>query len=669
MSVNYYEPPVAQAAPNHENSSHSHQQNNQQNNQQHNQPPQSPPPRQTGGGYTPKPKASGRLRRIFGGMGAAVTTLRNTLANIIFIIILLLIIASFSGKASLPLPESFALRIAPTGILVDQRSYIDPASLLLSDENPQENETLVSDLVAAIHHAEKDTRVKLLVIEPGRMLAGGLSKLNEIGQALEQFKTSGKKVIAVSNYYSQDQYYLASFADEIYLHDMGVVEITGYGRYMNYYKSALDKLGVTIHAFRSGKYKDYLEPYLRDDMSAESREHNEQWINELWANYTGNIERLRRLPPGSINDYVNNLDVHMTLTSGDSAKLAVEKALVDKVGSRHELLSTLINAAGKSKEGDNYNGVDVNAYLADVNKKVHPDSNKVAVLVAAGAISDGRQPEGSVGSETMLELLRQVQDDNNIKALVIRIDSGGGSAFASEIIRSELVALREKNIPIYVSMGSVAASGGYWIATAADKIWAQPTTITGSIGVFGAFPTLEKSLEKIGVYTDGVGTTELAGSMRLDRPLSAKASKVVQQGVDNIYERFITLVADARKQDKEAIHNIAQGHVWTGNKAKEIGLVDELGTLNDAIKAIAEAADLSSYKVEFVQRPLSPKEEFLRSLTQSQAGALAPKSLLANWSSLGLLNDLGASVKPLLDLNAMNDPQGIYVKCLDCVAP
>lgn len=660
MSVNYYEPPRVQVAPADENSAHS--------NQQHQQP-QSPPPRQPGGGYTPKPKPSGRLRRIFGGMGAAVTTLRNTLANIIFIFILLLIIASFSGKASLPLPESFALRIAPTGILVDQRSYIDPASLLLSDENPQENETLVSDLVAAIHHAEKDKRVKLLVIEPGRMLAGGLSKLNEIGQALEQFKSSGKKVIAVSNYYSQDQYYLASFADEIYLHDMGVVEITGYGRYMNYYKSALDKLGVTIHAFRSGKYKDYLEPYLRNDMSAESREHNEQWINELWGNYTGNIERLRRLPPGSINDYVNNLDAHMTLTSGDSAKLALEKALVDKLGSRNQLLSNLIDAAGKNKEGDNYNGVDVNAYLADVNKKVHADSNKVAVLVAAGAISDGRQPEGSVGSETMLELLRQVQDDNNIKALVIRIDSGGGSAFASEIIRSELVALREKNIPIYVSMGSVAASGGYWIATAADKIWAQPTTITGSIGVFGAFPTLEKSLEKIGVYTDGVGTTELAGSMRLDRPLSAKASKVVQQSVDNIYERFITLVAAARQQDREAIHNIAQGHVWTGNKAKEIGLVDELGTLNDTIKAIAKEANLSSYKVEFVQRPLSPKEEFLRSLAQSQAGTLAPKSLLANWASLGLLNDLGASVKPLLDLKTMNDPQGIYVKCLDCVAP
>lgn len=652
MSVNYYEPPVAppvvQIAPQHT-SQHTSQ---------------------TGhGGYIPKPKPSSRLRRIFGGMGAAVTTLRNTLANIIFIIIILLIIAAISGKATPPLPDNFALRVAPSGILVDQRSYIDPTSLLLSDSNPQESETLVSDIVTAVNHAEKDNRVTALILEPGRLLGGGISKLNEIGQALENFKAAGKKIIAVSDNYSQEQYYLASFADEIYLHEMGVVEITGYGRYMNYYKSALDKLGVTIHAFRSGKYKDYLEPYLRDDMSEESREHNAQWINELWATYTNNVERQRQLPAGSINDYVNNLDAHMALTDGDSSKLALEKALVDKIASRRELVSALIAVAGKNKDNDDYNGVNVNSYLADVHKKSNTESNKVGVIVASGAIVDGNQPDGSIGSESMLKLLRKVQDDKDIKALVIRIDSGGGSAFASEIIRSEIVALREKNIPIYISMGSVAASGGYWIATAADKIWAQPTTITGSIGVFGAFPTLEKSLEKIGIYTDGVGTTELAGAMRLDRPLPEKASKVVQQSVDNIYQRFITLVADARQQDKDAINEIAQGHVWTGNKAKEIGLVDELGTLSDVISAIAQEAKLDSYKVEIVQRPLSPKEEFLRSLTQSHVGALLPKTFINNLTSLSVLNDISPILKPLHDLKNMNDPQGIYVKCLDCVAP
>lgn len=654
MSVNYYEPPVAQQAVT-----------------QTISPPgnQNSGPQHGHGNYTPKPKPSSRLRRIFGGMGAAVTTLRNTLANIIFIIILLVIIAAISGKATPPLPNDFALRITPSGILVDQRSYMDPTSLLLSDSNPNESETVVSDIVAAINHAEKDKRVTVLVLEPGRLLGGGISKLNEIGQALETFKASGKKIIAVSDYYSQDQYYLASFADEIYLHEMGVVEITGYGRYMNYYKSALDKLGVTIHAFRSGKYKDYLEPYLRDDMSEESREHNAQWINELWASYTDKVEHLRGLPSGSISDYVNNLDAHLALTNGNSGKLALEKSLVDKVVSRQEMINALIAVAGKNEEENSYKGVDIHSYLADVRKKADAAPNKIGLIVASGSILDGHQPDGSIGSESMLELLRQVQDDKDIKALVIRIDSGGGSAFASEIIRSEIIALRDKKIPIYISMGSVAASGGYWIATAADKIWAQSTTITGSIGVFGAFPTVEKSLGKMGIYTDGVGTTELAGSMRLDRPLSDKASKVVQQSVDNIYQRFITLVADAREQDKAAIDEIAQGHVWTGNKAKEIGLVDELGTLSDVVSAIAQEAKLDTYQVKLVQRALSPKEEFLRSLTQGQVGSFLPKTLINNLTSLSLLNDISPILKPLQDLKSMNDPQGIYVQCLDCIAP
>jgi protease-4 len=614
-------------------------------------------------------KKPGGVRRFLSRVGAGITWLRNTVFNTLFVILLLIFIIAIASSSTPPLPDSFALRVAPTGLLVDQRSYIDPASLLLSDADPNETETLVSDLVEAINKATTDKRVTLIVLEPGRLLGGGISKMNEIGQALENFKKAGKKIIAVSDNYSQDQYYLASFADEIYLHSMGMVEISGYSRYMNYYKTALDKLGVTIHAFRSGKYKDYLEPYLRDDMSEESREHNAQWINELWSSYTDKIESLRRLPPGSINDYVNNVDAHMTLTAGDSAALALEKALVDKTLSRQQMEQTLIDAAGKSSEGNWYNGVNTKTYLANVRKMPSLEPNKIAVIIAAGSIVDGHQPDGNIGSESMLELLRQVRDDKAVKAVVIRIDSGGGSAFASEIIRSEIIALRHKNIPVYISMGSLAASGGYWIATAGDKIWAQPTTITGSIGVFGAFPTLEKSLEKLGVYTDGVGSTELAGTLRLDRPLSEKAAKVVQLGVDNIYQRFIALVAEARNKDINSVDAIAQGHVWTGNKAKELGLVDELGTLSDVIGAIAQTANLSNYSVEFVQRPLSPKEEFFRSLAESQVGSLMPKSFIERTGSLQLLNILGPVLKPLSNLQKMNDPQNIYVQCLDCVTP
>ena len=648
MSVNYYEPPELPkpALP-------------------------EPPPSASAAArpHQPVRKEPIGFWRFMGYLGGALTWIRNFLANLVFIVIILILLAMLGANAPQPLSESFALRVAPTGILVDQRSFIDPASLLLSDEDPEEQETVVSDLVEAINKGATDKRVTQLVLEPGRLVGGGLSKMNEIGQALENFKTSGKKIIAVSDHYSQEQYYLASFADEIYLHDMGVVEITGYGRYMNYYKTALDKLGITIHAFRSGKYKDYLEPFLRDDMSAESREHNEQWINELWASYTNAIEKRRRLPPGSINDFVNNMDAHMLLTEGDSAKLAVEKSLVDKVQSRQDTGQMLIASAGKSEEGNWYNGVGVKSYLADIRKQPKTEKNKVAVVTAVGSIVDGHQPDGMIGGESMVELLRQVQDDADVKALVIRVDSGGGSAFASEIIRTEIIKLREKKIPIYISMGSVAASGGYWIATAGDKIWALPTTITGSIGVFGAFPTLENSLKKIGVNTDGVGTTELAGTMRLDRPLTEKASRIVQQSVDNIYQRFITLVAETRKQEKEAIHEIAQGHVWTGTKAKEIGLVDELGTLNDVITAIAEQAGLEKYKVEFVHRPLSPKEEFLRSLTEGQSATFAPKALLEKFASLSVLNTLAPVLKPLQEIQSLNDPRGIYVKCFECVAP
>jgi protease-4 len=645
VSVNYYEPPELP------------------------QPAPAPAPRKETAPHKPIRKEPIGFWRFMGYLGGALTWIRNTLANLVFIVIILVIIAMLGASVPQPLPDNFALRISPTGVLVDQRSYIDPASALLADENLEENETVVSELVEAINNAAGDKRVSLIVLEPGKLIGGGLSKMTEIGQALENFKLSGKKIIAVSDNYSQEQYYLASYADEIYLHDMGVVEITGYSRYMNYYKTALDKLGVTIHAFRSGKYKDYLEPFLRDDMSDESREHNSQWINELWATYTGTIEQRRRLPPGSINDYVNNMDAHMALTDGDTAKLAMEKALVDKIQSRQDTEQMLIGFAGKSDEGNGFNGVGVKSYLADIRKLPDTQKNKVTVIAAVGSIVDGHQPDGTIGSETMLQVLRQVEEDKDVKALVIRIDSGGGSAFASEIIRAEIIKLREKKIPVYISMGSVAASGGYWIATAGDKIWAQPTTITGSIGVFGAFPTLENSLKKIGISTDGVGTTELAGTMRLDRPLTEKAGKVVQQGVDSIYQRFISLVAEARNQDKAAIHEIAQGHVWTGTKAKEIGLVDELGTLKDAIASIAKNAGLDKYKVEFIQRPLSPKEEFVRSLTGGQSGIFAPSALLEQFASLRLLNDLAPALKPLQKIQSLNDPRGIYVKCFDCVAP
>ncbi len=642
MSVNYYEPQNANVSA----------------------PVSTPAP------IAPPPKKPGPFRLFFTFIGKIFNVIRIIIKSIFYLFLVIIFLSLIGANAPKPLPEKFALTVQPTGILVDQKTYVDPLNLILADENQNEAETLVRDLVEAIQQAAKDKRVTHLVLELSQLQGGGISKMNDIGQALTEFKKSEKKIIAVSENYSQDQYYLASFADEILMHEMGYLEISGFGRYMTYYKSALDSLGITIHAFRSGKYKDFLEPYLRDDMSMESREHNAQWINELWKQYTQQVESARKLEAGTLNDFVNNMDAHILLTAGDTAKLVLEKKLVDQTLSRQAMENYLEKTIGKGESGEIYVSASVKRYLADLRSKPALEKDKLAVIVASGSIVDGFQPEGSIGSESMVELIRQVRDDKQVKALVIRIDSGGGSAFASEIIRSEINALREhlgdKKYPIYISMGSVAASGGYWMATAGDQVWAQPTTITGSIGVFGAFPTLENSLKKIGINTDGVGTTELAGDMRIDRPLSDKASKIIQAGVDNIYQRFIHLVAEARKQTPEKIDSIAQGHVWTGSKALEIGLVDQLGSLQDVLDAIAKDAKLENYKVEFVKRPLSPKEEFFRSISENSNFRIST-NLLNQYSNLQLLNQLQPAIKPIKELQLFQDPKGIYVKCFECV--
>lgn len=617
----------------------------------------------------PQSKPRGFFRRFFGGIGSIITVCRNIVMNLFFLVFLLVLLVAIGNSTPKPLPEKFALRIAPGGTLVDQRSYIDTASLLLKDDQ-QESETLVRDIVDAVNRAANDKRIDSIVLELGNLGGGGITKMSEIGQALNTFKAKGKTILAVSDNYSQDQYFLASFADEIYLHTMGEVQLTGFGRYITYYKTALEKLGVNVHVFRSGKYKDYVEPYLRDNMSDESREHNAQWLNALWAQYTHLVETNRKLPSGSLNTLINNLDIKLADVKGNSAKLAINEKLVDKLVSRNEIDKLLIDTFGKSDEGNFYNAVGVHSYMAEAKMRKLPKADKVGLLVASGTIQDGHQQDGAIGSENFVELLRDVKEDHSIKALVIRIDSGGGSAFASEIIRAEIAALRQKNIPVFISMGSVAASGGYWMATAGDEIWATPTTITGSIGVFGAFPTLENSLQKIGLTTDGISTTELGGGASIDRPLAPKMNSVIQSGVDHIYQNFIQLVAESRKKDIAEIHEVAQGHVWTGAKAQELGLVDHLGTLNDVIEAAAVRANLKDYSVQLVTQKLSPKQELIRKLLSEDAQALIPKSLLKPLADLNAVQqEISPFLKPLINLQKMTDPQGIYASCLECISP
>ncbi|MBB3167804.1 signal peptide peptidase SppA [Simiduia aestuariiviva] len=608
----------------------------------------------------------GFIRRFFGGLWGAVTWLRVALANILFLVIVLIIVSAITSHEPFVMPDKTAVRVAPQGFLVDQLTYVDPMSKILSDDKGP-TETRVKLLVDAINRAADDDRVTTLVLDLNYLLGGGLSKMEEVGEALEHFRTREKPIIAFADSFNQNTYYLATFADEIYINPLGAVFLTGYGSYRNYFKDAIDKLELDFHVFRVGDYKDFIEPYTRNDMSGASREHNSQWLHELWSTYTSHVEERRNLPVGAINNYINNADSLLADAEGNSADLAISSGLIDRKLTRVELKSMLVERFGYDEEMNSYSALNADHYLAATEKERLPFKHQVGLVVASGTIVDGEQPAGTIGGDSTAALLEMARQDDTIKAVVLRIDSGGGSAFASEIIRQQVLALREAGKPVVISMGSVAASGGYWVTAGADQVWATPTTITGSIGVFGAFATAQKTLANLGIHTDGVGTTEMAGAIRLDRALPEKAAQVIQMGVDNIYQEFLELVAKARGTTPEAIHQVAQGRVWTGATAQEIGLVDQLGYLNDAIKAAAELAEITEYGVQEVEHPLSPGEKFMQTLLQDVR--IGPSQLTNSLVPSSLRATLEPLIQPFTLMAEMNDPRGMYVRCTACVAP
>ncbi len=451
---------------------------------------------------------------------------------------------------------------------------------------------------------------------------------------------------------------------------MGAVLLTGYGHYPSYFKEALDKLHINLHVFRVGTYKDAIEPFTRKNMSTASREHTSEWIHALWAVYTSRVETQRELPADAINDYVNNMGRKLADHHGDTAELTVAAGLVDKLSTRPQMLARLQQLAGVSDEGG-YRSIDTDRYLSHMRRaealQVEASASKVGLIVAKGMILDGEQPAGSVGGDSLSELFKQVRKNDQIKALVLRIDSPGGSAFASEVIRQQVALTKQSGIPVVVSMGSVAASGGYWIAMGADQVWASSTTITGSIGVFGIIPTFEDSLAALGVHSDGVGTTELADFYQLNRPMSPQAKQVIQSGVNHVYDRFLTLVAEARNQSTDQIHAVAQGRVWTGEKALELGLVDKLGNFQQAIAAAAEAAGLETYEVEKIQRPLGFGEQLMQELANGKVAGVLVSALPNTWLPSGLISNFYGLSKKLERLINFNDPRGLYLNCFECM--
>jgi protease IV len=589
-------------------------------------------------------------------------------------LVLLLIIFGFVLAVlhtSVPsVPRTAALVIAPEGELVEQLSS-DPLRRAFGQASGgPAPETLLRDVIDAIGSAKSDSRIKLIVLDLDNLSSSGLSKLQEIGAALRDFRAAGKRVVAVGDSLDQTQYYLAAQAGEVYLDPLGLVYVDGFSYYRMFLKDAIDKLGVDVNVFRAGTFKSYTDQFSRSDMAPSEREESGVWLNSLWSSYTQDVTRARSLKPTALDDYVNEAPAALAAVNGDAAKLALQRGLVTALKSRRQLADELKGLVGEDSDSHSFNSIGMTQYLAAMRPKrvlKGKSDAKVGIVVAAGEILDGHQPPGKIGGDSTSDLLRQARYDNAVKAVVLRVDSPGGSMFASELILREVQALRKAGKPVVVSMSTYAASGGYYISAAANQIFASPTTLTGSIGVFSVVPTFQRTLEKLGVKVDGLGTTPLAGNLRLDRPLDAASRQILQVSVDHAYDEFLHRVGEGRKKSTQDIDKIAQGRVWAGVDAERIGLVDHLGGLKDATDAAAKLAELGSeYAVDYIEPELSLREQLLLQLRSDAvhlgqiAGLIPPPSPLES-----VLDPILAQARSIGELN---DPRGLYAYCW-CMQP
>ncbi|WP_188149838.1 signal peptide peptidase SppA [Teredinibacter waterburyi] len=605
----------------------------------------------------------------------AITWLRTLFFNLLFLLIVVAIFASIKTPKIVTVPEATAILVEPRGFLVDQTTYNPSLPELLLNNSEPIPETVVRELVDTIVSASQDSRITSMVLDLNSLLGGGQSKLLEVGAALDTFKASGKPIYAYADNYTQQQYFLASYANKIFINELGNLLLTGFGVYQNYFKEAAEKLSLKFHVFRVGTYKDAVEPYIRSDMSPASREHNRQWIETLWSDYSEKVATNRRLNSDSVARYIDSVSQppvsYLISDRQTHAQTAQKHGLIDEVVSRNALTTKLQELVGSSDDGNDFKAIADRDYQIAIGNSQLPKKSQIGLIVASGSIVDGHQPEGVIGSESFAELLHTARDDTSLSALIIRINSGGGSAFASEVIRQEILATRAAGLPVYISMGSVAASGGYWMATAGDEIWATPSTITGSIGVFGLIPNVNESLARIGISSDGIGTSPLADIYHPDRTLSEPAKNMIQGGVNDIYVRFLSLVAEARNLTITEVDDIAQGRVWLGSRALELGLVDHLGSLNDVIAAAAAAQSLESYELKEFRRPLTPMEEIMRtimdetSVSSSSAAPLSSLTTLSNLASNPVAKKLTEAL-PNLSLSENRNGVTVMAKCLEC---
>lgn len=586
----------------------------------------------------------GPIRTFFQFIWNAVNFTNHLVFNLIMLVILISILAvisaGMSAKSFTPLRDNTALVLDLEGVLVEQRTVDSISTALAEAQGGGEREILLRDVLSIIKAAKKDPHITHLVLNTDGYNAPGMASTREIAAALKDFKTSKKPVYAFADNYEQKQYLLAAQADKIFLDPEGAFFPEGLGRYRLFYREALqDKLGLDVHLFRVGEYKSAAEPYILDAASEESKQADLYWMNDIWQRYLQQVGKARGIAPEAISAAINELPQRLAAVKGDLAQLALNEKWVDGLKTAYEMEEYLVDqGVAFDDESGSFQQIDMIDYLGHVNSKqmAKPQSNAVAVVVAQGEIVDGEQPQGMVGGVTTSALIRAAREDEEIKALVLRVDSPGGSVFASEQIRREVELTKAAGKPVVVSMANVAASGGYWISMNADRIYADESTITGSIGIYGLMLRAPRTLEKIGVRSDGVTTTPWAGAFDMTRPLDEPTKQVVQSVIEHGYSQFIGKAAKARKQTPEAIDANARGRVWSGFQAKEKGLIDAFGGLQTAIDDAAARAKLGTndYRVDYIEEPMSPFEQFLSNL----AGNSETQGLI-RWASpaLGLI--------------------------------
>ena len=603
-----------------------------------------------------------KMSKLGSFLDASGVFLKRTAIFVVLLFISLSIIGGLFPSDDDPIEEGAILNLNIKGALVEELSQSDFERAFSQFSGESQTETLITDVIRVIRHAKDNEDISTLLISTDDFSGGSSTKLELIAKEITEFKTSGKKVIAYSTQgYGTAQYYLAAFADEVHLHDYTAVFIDGYRRVRTYYKSFFDKFLIDANVFKVGEYKAFVEPYFRDDMSDEAKGNVIEWITVLWDGYLDQVSEARGISNESLKYFIDNPGLAAKQSAGDFAKAAIEYGVIDQLSNRREFRDYLYSIA-PGEEEDEINIVGMNAYMNSVEMEpiFEESESNVGVIIAKGSIVDGSAGPGSIAGDDFVKIIRKAYNDESVKALVLRVDSGGGSAYASEVIADELEKFKNSGRPIIASMGGVAASGGYYISTPADKILAERHTITGSIGVGGFLPTFERALEYIGINEDGVSTVDITTSVA--ESLTEKDKALLQMGTDLVYDKFIAKVADNRGVTKEEIDQIARGKVWIGSKALEIGLVDEIAGIDRAIELAAELAEIDEelMGVKRINRDSDLDSFFAGMMAKITSSIIKITGLDFLYKKNEILDGIEES---LHELSMMNDPNGIYMKC------